>query len=142
MAKILVYTFRGFPWQSKLREDFPDLFVFGKLKEDYERFCEEVKIKKPDLIIGIAKGRRSIWEGLAVNKFNSGTLVKGGEEFFNLYIPSETIFPVNQIPWTTFCNWTAYKIQNFLIENNLHIKLSFLHIKEKDLPKLKSQIRE
>lgn len=137
-----MYTFRGFPWKEQLEEEYPSLFIFGKLKEDFEKFCEEVKIKQPVCIIGVAKGRRSIWEGLAINKFNSGKLVKDGKEFYDLYIPDKTTFPINQTPWTTFCNWTAYKIQHFLAENNLNTKLSFLHIREKDLQELRGQIKE
>lgn len=131
---ILIYTFRTFPWKDELEQVLPDFFVFGKLKEDFERFCLEIETKKPDWIIGIAKGRRTIWESLAANQFNQGKIIKGGVEKYDLYIPEKTSFPIHETAWTTFCNWTAYKIQEFLERNKSEAKLSFLHLAKKDLP--------
>lgn len=130
---IILYTFKTFPWIEELKKDFPDVFIFGKLKEDFERFCEEIEEKNPDWIIGIAKGRKSSWESGAVNKFNKGGVIKGGVERYELYIPDKPLFKIQENPQTTFCNWTAFKIKNFLEKDYYKTKFSFLHIAKEDI---------
>lgn len=135
--KILIYTFRTFPWIDELKELFPEVFIFGKLNEDFEKFCEEIKVKQPDLIMGVARGRKSVWESKTVNQFHGRKIIKGGAEEYEMFIPNEPSFPINQSPRTTFCNWKAYKIKNFVARSNLNTKLCFVHTKENDLQRLK-----
>lgn len=136
---ILVYTFRTFPWINQLKEDFPEVFVFGKLNEDFEKFCEEVKNKKPEYILGIAKSRKSKLESKAVNCFNNKKIIKNGVEQYELFAPEivESLFPINSTPKTTFCNWTMYKSSDFLAKNFSNTKLLFIHLIKRDLDKLK-----
>ncbi len=44
---------------------------------------------------------------------------------------------VSQKQTTSFCNWTAYKIADFLYEKKLAQKLAFCHVLKKDIDTLR-----
>lgn len=128
---ILVYTFRTFPWIEELKTVFPEVFVFGKLNEDLEKFKQEIEIKKPKVILGLAQGRYTRIETKAVNKFQvTKKIIKGGPEEYLLYTPEELkeLFPFSKKTTDSFCNWTMYKIQDYLVKNRLNTRLIFIHI--------------
>jgi hypothetical protein len=133
---ILFYTFRTNTFKGELKESFPDLFVFGKLNEDFVEFRKRVIEDKPGLIIGCAKSDRSCFEIKAINKFNSGNIIREGKDKFDLFVPSFGLFRKSLMPTTSFCNWTMYKISDLIEEQRLDSKLSFIHFKEEDYPKL------
>src|SRR3989344_4304635 len=132
----LTCTFRTFPFKDKI----PRAFVFEKLNKDFITFSEKILRKKPEIIIGIAKSENSSrFEKLAINQFNKTKKVSlGGKNSFDLDLPENLIFPVSDKPTNSFCNWTAYKLKEFLDNNKLDIKLIFVHIGEKDINKLSS----
>jgi len=128
---MLVYTFRTFPEIEKLKEIFGEVFVFGKLKEDFEKFTKIIEIKKPKYILGVAKGKNvSQLEKYAINIFGkTGIIDKNGVERIELYIPKEleNDLKISVKPTSSFCNWTMYKIGSYLLENKLKTKLMFVH---------------
>ncbi len=132
--KILYYTFRTCPFKDKI----PDAFVFGKLKEDLIAFIEKIRSEKPDIIMGIAKsGNSSYFERIAINQFNNAKKIsKDGKEFYELSLPKNPIFAVSNNSTDSFCNWTAYKIADFLENNGLNTRLRFIHLREEDLGRL------
>ncbi|MEP7103382.1 MAG: hypothetical protein ABI721_01575 [Candidatus Dojkabacteria bacterium] len=111
--KTLTYTFNSFKHKELLKKDFGNVFIFQKLKVDLE------KIK-------------------AINKFNQGKVNRVGKESYDLFIPNIKI--QHGIPSDSFCNWTMYKISEFLEENKLDIKLSFIHLDIQDFNKLNSSL--
>lgn len=131
MSNIIVYTFRTFPEIEKLKEIFGEIFVFGKLKEDLEKFTKIIETKKPKYILGVAKGKNvSQLEKYAINKFNKTSMIdKNGVEKIELYIPKELEkdFKISAKPTSSFCNWTMYKIGSYLLKNKLKTKLMFVH---------------
>jgi len=54
MLSIVTYTFRTFPKISLLKKESPHLFIFSKLKQDIESFCDYLLKVNPDFIIGVA----------------------------------------------------------------------------------------
>ncbi len=125
----MIYTFRTCPF----KDHFPEAFVFGKLKLDLEILKKKILEEKPEIILGIAKAKDfTRFETTVINKFNKNKINPDGKTSFALYIPSK-IFPKSKNPTHSFCNWTAYKIKEFLKENNLPTKLAFVHVKEQDI---------
>ena len=137
--KILAYTFRTFPEIERLKDIFPNVFIFGKLKQDLKLFKEEILKEKPDLILGIAIIKKeSQIESKTVNKFNNYSISKNGCESYELFIPDNlSDFNINKGTTTSFCNWTMYKISELVNENNFNTNLSFVHLNSSDIAKLK-----
>ena len=131
---MLIYTFRTCPFKDKLQEYFPELFVFGNLKQDMNVFCQQILEKKPKHILGIAKGDFSRCEIVAINRFNNKKINKTGTNEYKLEI-IRTIQESNQ-PTHSFCNWTMYKIAEFIDKQNMDIKLSFIHSTKQDVDKI------
>lgn len=142
MSKILVYTFRTFPYIKELKNEFQEVIVLGKLKDDIDMLCTKIIELRPKFVLGIAKSNRkkSYFEPLTINKFNkSNQVIKHTNKDFFLYVPNlnETNFLITKNPTTSFCNYSMYKVQNFLDENNLEIHFSFTHINQEDINSLK-----
>lgn len=129
----LIYSFRTNKHLEKVSRAGIDVFVFGKLKEDLERFKEIIKTTKPKLIIGIAEvSSQSRFETKAVNHFGpKGTINRAGHEEFELFVPSETQFLRSTKVTKTFCNWTAYRISEAIQKTDT--KLAFLHFNKNDI---------
>lgn len=142
MKKILLYTFRTFPWIEEFSGIDVELFIFGKLKEGLPKFLELVNKVRSDIIVGIAKSpnRASRFESKAANIFNKIKKVShDSNECCDLDFPSggfENI-KVNNSYTDSFCNWTMYKIAE-----STKSKQQFIHIAEKDLDCLKDYLRK
>jgi len=133
MSKLIVYTFRTNPFKTAIQENGKDIFIFGPLNKDLESFKEYILKKKPNCILGIAttKGKTQI-ETRAINAFGKRKLSKT-KESLDLTIPHSMIFPSATQPTTSFCNWTMFKIAEYISQENLPIKLSFIHFNPKDI---------
>ncbi len=139
--KALVYTFRTFPYQEKLKETFGEIFVFGKLKEDLDKFYEKIFFQKSRVIIGIALSKSgNFFEEKTINKFNGDkTITKEGKEELPLHIPqiNQSTFKINRKTSDSFCNYTTYNIANFLLKNNIDAPLIFAHLNKNGIGELK-----
>lgn len=134
MKRFLLYSFLNFPFADLIQH--PIEFSFHKLKDDLIEFKSLIKIQKPDLIIGIAKSPnlKSRFETKAVNIFNKiKTIDKKGIEQYELSFPIDGYrdIALNKKYTDSFCNWTMYKIAQYLEGSNT--KLQFIHISENDL---------
>ena len=49
--KIIVYTFKSFPYKATLRQCFPNYFEFGKLKQSLIAFQQIIDKQKPKYIL-------------------------------------------------------------------------------------------
>lgn len=143
LDKIKIYTFRTCPFSGELRGLFGDVFVFGKLKEDLEKFKLEIVNDKPDYILGIAHipkfYKSSQFETSAINQFQRVKKVsREGIDKYNLFVPdlNNTNFRISKKNGDSFCNWTIYKISEFLSEEKLGCKFIFTHLKVEDINNL------
>jgi hypothetical protein len=134
---MLIYTFRTYPHIEKLKEIFPNVFVFGSLKKDMKVF-EQLILNSREDILGIAHtNSQSRIETTTVNRFNRGKLEKSGPDELKLYINSQLKdIKLAQRPTTAFCNWTMYKTQSFIDLHELNNNFSFVHLNPKDISKL------
>ena len=126
MSQIFTYTFRT----NKHAKKFKDIFIFGKLKEDFKSFTELIQKKNPKLIIGLAEAKtKTRIESVAVNRFGkAGIINKAGKKSYKLHVPKDLPFTISKKPTTSFCNWTMYKI------SQLGAPVSFIHYNTADLP--------
>jgi hypothetical protein len=84
--------------------------------------------RRPQRIIGLAHlGRRTQLEAFAINRFNSGIISKLGAERYSLNIPGETDIHVNTEPYTSYCNWVAYNVEELVVRYEVETRHSFLH---------------
>lgn len=138
-----VYTFRTFPGLRELEKEFPNLFVFGSLKSDLEKFKLRLQTTRPSLILGVARSdAASRIESVAVNRFGKGNRVtQGGRDSYPLEaeVWRET-FPVATNATHSFCNWTMYKLCEFIEREGLPTRLSFVHLNPSELDVLISSI--
>lgn len=142
MKSILIYTFRTFTYIKDLYTMADEVFVLGKLKEDFLKLEKLIAQGKYDYTVGIGKGNnRSMFETKGVNKFNKGNIIKEGKELYQLAYPIEGYFPigVNNSYTTSFCNWGIYNAK-VIEDNNLQVEHSFIHISEKDIQILKEYL--
>lgn len=139
--KILVYTFRTFPYLEELKKVFPEVVVFGKLKESLQDFYKLIVEKNPDLVLGVALSNsgNSFFEPKTINQFNENAKVeKIGKDELLLFVPKikESNFKISQKPSHTFCNYTMYKIRNFLEQKKIDIPFAFSHLKKEQIKEL------
>lgn len=136
MANVLFYTFKSFPFKDVLPSN---TFILGKLSSDIKDFQQTILKSQPELIIGVGAVRDfSRFERIAVNRFNNGSVSKYSKEQFDLAFPEKGFDSIrlSYEPTKSFCNWSAFKLAEFIQENNLNSKLSFVHINRKDRTKL------
>jgi hypothetical protein len=134
----IIYTFRTFPYKAEVGANF----VFGNLKRDFDDF-KVLLDTEPENIVGVAltNGKSKI-ETRGVNRFGkTKTIVKDGVGEFSLHIPELKLFPVSGAYTTSFCNWTMYRISEFIFAKKLKTKLTFVHINKSDIPQLKDLIK-
>lgn len=136
MHSTLIYSFRTNKLLDKFKGEGVEVFVFGRLHEDLEKFKTLIHTTKPTHIIGLAEVRQSSrFEKIAVNKFGKrGTINKAGKDFYSMHIPADALFPLSSQPSKSFCNWTMYKIAEYIANDN--IKLSFVHFNRGDFEKV------
>lgn len=137
MKKILLYTFRTYPYIEELRNVYGEIFIFDKLKESFENFTEIVLENNIKLVIWVADRKwPSLMESISVNKFNRDKLIsKQWKDKYDLHIKDIWI-NINKWFTTSFCNRTMYKISEFIDNNWLDSMLSFVHINLQDIDKL------
>lgn len=135
---MLIYTFRTLRFIDSLGEN---VFVFGKLREDFDQFREQVRAIRPIVILGIGSARQTQYEALAVNQYHGKVLDMSGPSSFSLFIPPSEL-PVSYNGTTSFCNWTTYKIAQFLEREDLQTKLVFLHIAPHDEKVLAQELKQ
>lgn len=141
MNNLHIYTFSTNPYRDHLKTLFDDVFVFRRLHDDFRQLAVDILKRKPRHVLGIAHFKYQIprFEPTAINQFHKrGRITKTGPEKYPLFIPKleGTPFRTSATPSDSFCNWTMYKIANFLAENNLQSKLMFVHMKERYLDSL------
>ncbi len=136
MNSILVYSFRTNKHLERFKREGVDVFVFGRLKEDLNRFQELIEEINPKNIIGLAEVKnQSKLETLAINNFSQkGKVSKFGKDSYHLYTQMQIPFQKSKIPSNSFCNWTMYKISEIVSKKN--IKFSFVHFNRDDLEKI------
>ena len=140
IKNILIYTFRTFNYVNDLYKINKDIYVFGKLKSDLNEFYHIIDIKKPKYILGIAKNRNKIseFESITINNFNNKK-VSNTENFeYKLFVPEllKTPFMIANGYTTSFCNYSMFKIMEYIKEKNINTKFSFAHVKKEDITKL------
>ncbi len=145
--KLLVYTFRTFPYAEELEREFGEIFVLGKLKEDLERFKKLILQEKPTIILGVASSNldQSYFEAKTVNRFNKNKkITKEGKLELSLFIPQikETAFKISSKTTSSFCNYSMYRIKSFLEQEKLTIPFLFVHLTKRDIKKLKEILIE
>lgn len=136
MNSLLVYTFRTCAFIEEIERLFGKVFVFGPIKQDLKRFYDLIVEEEPRLILGIARAKNTRFESIAINKFNAGKIKQDGPEKLELFVPPSKL-PTASKPTKTFCNYTMYSIKNFIEQNDLKTNLSFIHLNQADLQKLK-----
>jgi hypothetical protein len=136
MKNILIYTFRTNLYRNDLMKYFPNLVIFGNLKEDLDSFKDKILREKPKFIVGFALSNPSCFEKLSINNFNNKLIDKNEKESFELFIPESNLFDISSSVTSSFCNWTMYRVSNFIWEHNLNSKLIFIHFKKDDFHKL------
>lgn len=137
--KLLVYTFRTFPYISELEKYFDSVLILDKLKVDLEQIKERILTERPDKILGIAKSNTdySTIEKYTINKFHKAWKVADSEiQEFNLDIPTNVVFKVREKATHSYCNYSMFSLKLFLHQNNLNIPLTFVHITKDDIRKL------
>lgn len=128
---MIIYTFRTFPYVRDFEERFGEVFVFSELKKDIVHF-NTILTTEPERVVGIALTNGvTRQEPVAINRFNNGKILKDGDDILSITLLDG--FNLASKPTHTFCNWTMYHIQNFINEQNLRTKFSFIHINKNDL---------
>lgn len=141
MNKILVYTFRTFPWVEELETISNNIVILNRLREDIALIEDALKSNNYSLVLGIAKGnQKSVFETKGVNQFNNGSIVKGGKELYPLYYPENGYksLKTSNTYTKSFCNWGIYKTAQLL--EGRKTKHMFLHILESDIELLKEYL--
>ncbi len=128
MNQVAIFTFRSLANNYRLSNN---VFIFGKLKEDLEKFFRIIESEKPNYILGIGNSEITRLESQAINQFNQGKIIAGGPNYYQLFVPHNGLIIADR-PTSSFCNWTTYQIANFLERNSLETKLCFLHVKNQD----------
>jgi len=128
---MIVYTLRTFPYIDELKDTFGDVFVFSSLKKDFAEFIDLVREGQED-VLGIALTQGATrQEPVAINRFNAGKVSPSGEDILSLTLLDN--FPLATEPSYTFCNWTMYKIQEHLNQQDVSSHFSFVHVNKNDL---------
>ena len=136
MNKILIYTYRTFPWIEDIQTLSSKIIVLNKLKDDIQLIEKELTTESYSLILGIAKtNKKSAFETKGVNKFNKGKILHDGTDSFSLNYPRGGYkdIEINNSYTTSFCNWGIYQTANLLKMKNLHTEHLFVHITRKDI---------
>ena len=138
----MVYTFRTYKDVAQLERIFGvKVPVLGELKKDIESLCTRLSMEKPEYILGVANTRgKSVMETATVNNIHGHMINLLGDESYNLYVPSPTVFNLSIKTTRTFCNYSMYKIAEYIRQNKLQSKLMFVHLNSKDLEKMRDLI--
>ncbi|MCB9822734.1 hypothetical protein H6800_00475 [Candidatus Nomurabacteria bacterium] len=135
-SKVILFTFRTFPAEilKSLEDINVEVFIFGKLKEDIERFKELAKQTDANHAIGFALSSTSRQELTSLNRFNKGKIDISAPSSRELKILYKSPFPVAKKETYSFCNYAMFALSGF-------IETSFFHVKEDDFTKLVSYFK-
>lgn len=139
---MLIYSFRSYKELPQLKDSHPNLFVFGKLKQDFPVFCDRLAAERPEWIIGVANpiSSSSQIEVETINCFNRSKKILSGEpEAYPLFIPASQLKIATQ-PSDSFCNWTMYRISHYLKTKAVSSKLVFTHANFVDFQTLRESL--
>ena len=128
--KYQFYTFRTFPWLDEIEQFQP--FVFDKLRSDLPKFQDQLLKGSPEFLMGLAISNSTRFEPIAYNRFNTGKLNIQGREQYQLFVPSILNIKQANRGTNSFCNWTMYKLAEFIEAEQLPTKLAFLHVAKAD----------
>lgn len=141
MVNVLFYTFKSFPFKDVLPSN---TFILGKLSSDIKDFQQTISKSQPELIIGVGAVRDfSRFERIAINKFNKGKVSRNLIEYYDLSFPENGFenIKLSYKPTKSFCNWSAFKLAEFIEQNKLDSRLSFVHINRRDKSELIKYIK-
>jgi hypothetical protein len=97
------------------------------IQKEIETFKDIIITQNPDHIIGIAAFRTTQFESKAINQFNkSKTVSVKGKDSYNLSIPKIGC-KIHKSAYDSFCNWSSYKVSEFVDKWGLSSQVSFLH---------------
>lgn len=137
MSRTCIYTFRTNPYVAELKKCGAKVFVLGRLKEDIMQLLDVIEREQPERVIGVALVRErgtTRAEVKAINQFGRRAKVnKKGAESYDLTNPAPHLFKDAHSPTRTFCNWTAYKIAEFLHMRNISSAHGFIHFRADDI---------
>jgi len=142
---MLIYSFRSNSDLPILLKLFPDLFIFGELNKDMERFSAFQNKRGTTKVFGLAKiaSGYSRFETKAVNRFQKSYKVNRYNDCdeYSLQIPEgvsvlKNRFKMSKSCTSSFCNWTMYKIAEMKEKNQEKFEFHFCHYKIDDLDAL------
>lgn len=134
----MYYTFRTNKHIDEIKALNSPVFIFGNLKKDLKEFCSILEQGNIDTIIGLAEihGQTRI-ESTAINKFGKDKKVNNkGLEKYEMHILKDSKHRVSGEHTTSFCNWAMYKIAEYIKNNKLNIRHSFIHFNKADVARL------
>lgn len=139
MGKVIVYTFRTYKYIDQLEVVYGRKpFILGELKRDLLLLCTRLSREKPKIVFGIASTRgNSMIETVTVNNIHDHKINPDGEEIYELFVPSPTVFDLSSCTTRTFCNYSMYKIAEHIKINNLDTKFIFVHLNQNDSEQVK-----
>lgn len=91
------------------------------------------------MILGFASSKgKSRSESITINRFGRhGKISRGGKEAYDLKSFARHGFKVSKVPTRSFCNWTMYKIKEFLESGgNSGAQVGFIHFNPDDTTQL------
>lgn len=110
-----------------------EVTVLGSLKRDIEALYTRLLLEKPEYLLGVADTKKSsVIEPVTINDIHGRKINKDGAERLELFIPSPALFKISTKATNSFCNYSMYKIAEFINLNNLETKLIFVHLNKTD----------
>src|SRR5690606_14080811 len=128
--RILFYTFASFPLAHLENAVKQPVVVLNQLKKDMIYLQNLIVERNPELVVGIAKTKyQTQWETTCRNVFHKTKKVSKHNlyDHYDLFHPSPTSFRKNKQPSDTFCNWSMFRLCEFLSELSSVIPLAFVH---------------
>ncbi|HEY1074444.1 MAG TPA: hypothetical protein VGE59_01945 [Patescibacteria group bacterium] len=95
----------------------------------------------PRYILGIGNAHVTQYESIALNQFHGKAIDKTGPSSYALSIP-RTGIPISTKGTKSFCNWTMYKLAQFIEQEGLDAELFFLHTARSDKSRIRDEIRK
>jgi len=117
-----------------------DPYILKTLKRDLLTLEQELLLNPPKLLLGIGRGPKTCYEPVAINRFHRNPhIVEGRPDQLSLFVPSSAI-PVSSLPTTSFCNWSAYLLADFIEQEKLSTKISLLHFRPEDADRVMTEV--
>lgn len=141
---ILLYTFSTFPWTTPLQSSGIPVIVLQKLTTDLQQIQAMIVHHRPEHVIGIARSDNDIsfMETKTINSFHKKKVSKNNPVEKYLLDTPDLPFRKRQNATHSFCNWSAFKLAEYIKDNALSTKISFVHVAERDLETLVKWLEE